>query len=755
MNELEKNEDQVIGRDIVNIEAQQESSEETPNVIAGIARRWHIALLVFFVICALSLPAIFLLVKPFYNVEGAVKIAPVMSDILKNEQDKGGIFNYEVFMNTQAALFTSDQVLQRVADDLHDKNLKFFQRDSFDLESRVKQKLKGETIDPDMLWLIKQAILKKYIAVNPIENTELIGIYVKYEKEGEAKQIVESFLRNVMILGQTNSIEDEDTSLSILDSERKDLEGKIKSASQSILKLAEEYGTDTLTGRQEMMIQRITALQAELIRTQSERGSAEIEVSLLERSEKGIIPPYELLKMRQQYVNADASVLTFVSNIAELEQKMFLDQLTLTPVHPDINKFKDLLEVMRKRLEELKEEASKKFDELLASATDFIGDSDLNQARMKLEHISGTEKLLKEEIAKEDHESIKLGQMQLEIESLQEEKELYTKNHELVIQRIRELQINQKRPARMSIHYNAQTESVTDNRIKYSFAVMFAGFFFSAWIAFMRDKADKRLRIPEDAAKRIGIRIIGTTTSMYAVKSSLLPEQIIDDYQTIRANLELINGHGIPHMLVVTSPSMGEGKTTFSVNLATSLAEAGKKVLLIDGDLRKPDVARILNLPRETKGIQDVLSGIPFEHAVYAVTESGLDVLAADFYDNTDGYELLALPQTAERINSISNKYDHVIIDTPPVLSFPDALMWAKIADAVVLTSFSGQTTLPDLKEANERLLQANAKVLGCVVSSVEAENRYYQRSSAYYAQSARARRARKKALLSFGKQNG
>jgi capsular exopolysaccharide synthesis family protein len=197
---------------------------------------------------------------------------------------------------------------------------------------------------------------------------------------------------------------------------------------------------------------------------------------------------------------------------------------------------------------------------------------------------------------------------------------------------------------------------------------------------------------------------------------------------------------------------MREGKTTFSVNLATSLAEAGKKVLLIDGDLRKPDVGKLLNLPKDTQGIQDVLSGIPFEHAIQAISDSGLDVLAADFYDHSDSYELLALPQTPERIRNISNKYDHVIIDTPPVLSFPDALMWTRMADAVVLTSFSGYTKLPELKEANERLLKANAKVLGCVISSVDAENSYYRHSAAYYAQSARARRARKKALLSFEK---
>jgi receptor protein-tyrosine kinase len=178
------------------------------------------------------------------------------------------------------------------------------------------------------------------------------------------------------------------------------------------------------------------------------------------------------------------------------------------------------------------------------------------------------------------------------------------------------------------------------------------------------------------------------------------------------------------------------------------MAESGLKVLLIDGDLRKPDVARLLNLPEGSRGLQDVLCGVKFEQAVYSVAATGLDVLAADFTDATDAYEMLAQPATARIINLIGRRYDHVIIDTPPVLGFPDALMWAKIGNAAILISYAGHTTMPDLREAKERLAQINVKVLGTVLSSVQAGHGYYRHGHSYYAQTRDSAKVSRRKLM-------
>ena len=93
---------------------------------------------------------------------------------------------------------------------------------------------------------------------------------------------------------------------------------------------------------------------------------------------------------------------------------------------------------------------------------------------------------------------------------------------------------------------------VITKRVKYSMGMVFVSLICGMGLAFLRDKADLSLRTPDDVAKRIGMRIIGTTTSLNTVKPALLPEQIVGDYQTIRTNLGLLGGKGIPKKLVIT-----------------------------------------------------------------------------------------------------------------------------------------------------------------------------------------------------------
>jgi capsular exopolysaccharide synthesis family protein len=427
-----------------------------------------------------------------------------------------------------------------------------------------------------------------------------------------------------------------------------------------------------------------------------------------------------------------------------LEEELISAGQILSSENTQLKRRAELLEVFKTNLEEHRKKVEETFDESITEELSENRAASLADAKLELDGLIAQEKILQAKINEQDLDTIQLGRKQLDIAEQQEQLALTKEVYDTIRRRIQQLEMETKRPARISVPYETTVASVPNKRVKYTMALMFGSMACGMMLAFLRDKMDHRLRTPEDVAKRIGIRIIGTTTSSHNIKPALLPEHIAEDYQTIRTNLGLLNGEGIPNKLIVTSPGMREGKTTFAVNLATSLSRAGKKVLLIDGDLIKPDIAHLLNLPEGLKGLQDVLLGKEFDQAVYSIASTGLDVLASDPQSRTNGYELLASPGTRRCIDMLSQNYDHVIIDTPPVLAFPDALIWAKFGDGVILTSFAGRTTTPELKEAKERLTQINVRLLGIVLSNVQQSSYRYRHN--YYTQNAKSRKTVKRA---------
>jgi polysaccharide biosynthesis transport protein len=737
MNELEKYHDPAVGQDVVSWQVPTDpDGEATPDLLGGILRRWYIVLLVVLVVCAVGVPAVWLLVKPSYEVTGALRIAPILVDILNEQTNTGQISDYERFMNTEAEKITSSSVIQRVADALADRNLSFFKDEPNGLFSKWEQKLLGPPAKLDPAMKLKRAIVdEQNIVVAADRNKELIKVTMYSPNPKEAKQIVDAFINAYMELEVVASNQNENRQLTLLENERDTLLDKINNTRQSIYQLGQEYGTVALQSRQDMMQQRVSTLLNTLTSVEAERIKLEAQVLLLERTPQHTVAPEDLLKMRQDYVNQDTSVIALAQRLTELDQEIIVAKQSLAPGNPQIEDKIQTREALQQRLDDRKQQVGKEFDKIVAKEAADAGNKQLATVRSQLDETKEYEKRLQETLSKEDTQTVGLGRKQLAIDQLKGDLDLTKERYDLVVKRVQDLDLQRKRPARVSVYYNADVASINDKRTKLSLAVVFGSLVCGMGLAYLRDKADLCLRTPDDVAKRIGIRIIGTTTSLNDVKPAFLPGKIVGDYQTIRANLGLLGSQGIPRRLVVTSPGTKEGKTTFAVNLATSMAEAGKKVLLIDGDLRKPDVARLLNLPKGSRGLQDVLCGVKFEQAVYSVASTGLDVLAADFGDTADAYELLALPSTAKRINMICRNYDHVIIDTPPALGFPDALIWAKMGDAAILVSYAGHTTTPDLKEAKERLAQINVKVLGTVLSSVQADHAYYRQGQTYHTQ--------------------
>ncbi len=746
MNNLDKDTDRLLEQKLIKVETPSEpGSQSSSDLIKGVLRRWYIVLFIFLTMCAIGLPAIWYLIKPRYIVSGALRFTPVLTNILTGEQNPA-----QTSMFTEAEVITSERFVQRVADDLASRNLSFFEDESSGLAEKVKQKLIGETTKLDVVTKLKRAISSNIITAKAVRNTELLKLTMENGQPEEAKQIIDAFINAYMDIEVSSSSEDQNRKLNLLDAERKLLEDKLRSSNEAIRQSASEFGSTNLIDRQDMRLRRVTAILSELTSVEARRINLEAQVQFQEQIKEQSIAPEVLLRIRNERINSDPMIQELTRNVVSLERDLIVAKQTFTADNPSLKQKQDLLDAFRSQIEEQRKKTSKDFNDVASEEIARVNKERSLNIRTELEQTKVHENHLREVLAQEDTQVIEIGRKQLNIEDLKFQQSLDQETYDTIRRRIRDVELERKRPARVSVAYNADISDIRDKRAKYSAALLFGALFCGMGLAFLRDKVDKRLRTPDDITKCINIPVIGTTRNLRHIKPAHVTSQIESEYQTIRANLGLLNQNGMPRKLVVTSPGTQEGKTTFAINLATSMAKAGKKVLLIDGDLRKSDIASLLNLPKDVNGLQDALLGIESDKAIYSISSIGLNVLSAKSCNGNDVYELISSPMAAKQISKLSENYDCIIIDTPPLLAFPDALVWAKIAGAVILISFAGRTTIPDLQEANERLMQTNVRVLGTVLGNVQAAHSFYHLYDNYQAHNNYLRKKTSQAKVSL-----
>jgi capsular exopolysaccharide synthesis family protein len=237
--------------------------------------------------------------------------------------------------------------------------------------------------------------------------------------------------------------------------------------------------------------------------------------------------------------------------------------------------------------------------------------------------------------------------------------------------------------------------------------------------------------------------------SHFAPKSSLA-----ECYRTVRTNVNFASLEKHIKSIVVTSSSPQEGKTSTIVNLAITMAQAGRKVLLLEGDLRKPVIAKMFGLP-SSEGLTDaILANFEWKKCVRTIADMMAGKMTVDEVLKTPGIENLNIipagtvpPNPAELVNSqyihdlineAKQEYDYVFIDAPPLLSAADAAVLGSKADGVVMVYRVGKIPRGALKRAKSQLEQVKANVIGVVLNGLKAElstdySDYRYRSYYYY----------------------
>ncbi|UOR14056.1 CpsD/CapB family tyrosine-protein kinase [Halobacillus amylolyticus] len=200
---------------------------------------------------------------------------------------------------------------------------------------------------------------------------------------------------------------------------------------------------------------------------------------------------------------------------------------------------------------------------------------------------------------------------------------------------------------------------------------------------------------------------------------------IAEQYRTIRANLQFASVDKELQSLLITSAGPSEGKSMTSANMAAVFAQQGKRVLLVDGDLRKPTVHHSFRL-NNTKGLSNFLVGRQTLKETTQITAvDNLDVLPSGPIPPNPS-ELLGSKAMHKLMMEARQHYDLIILDTPPVLAVSDSQVLAREVDGVMLVVRSGQTEFQAAERAKELLEQSKANLLGVVLNDREKKNSNY-----------------------------
>lgn len=277
---------------------------------------------------------------------------------------------------------------------------------------------------------------------------------------------------------------------------------------------------------------------------------------------------------------------------------------------------------------------------------------------------------------------------------------------------------------------------IAPNKQKIIMLASMGALVFAVGLVILLEMLDATLKSGDDVEQRLGLPTLGTLQLLRGgqLKNKSPARFILEDrkssfaesIRTIRSGV-ILSSLDKPHkVIMITSTVPGEGKTTVAINLALSLAQV-EKVLLIDADMRRPSVGKYFELPKDRPGLSDFVAGNASEEQVIYRDGSGLSVISAGVIPPNPS-ELLSSNKFAHQIHEFARQYDRVVIDSAPVQAVSDPVLISKASSGVIYVVKADATPYPLVQGAVRKLARVNAKLIGVVLNQQDTSksSRYY-----------------------------
>lgn len=257
-------------------------------------------------------------------------------------------------------------------------------------------------------------------------------------------------------------------------------------------------------------------------------------------------------------------------------------------------------------------------------------------------------------------------------------------------------------------------------------------------LAFFFDYLDNTIKSPEEIELKVGVPVVGTVTLLKG-KDKAMDKIVIEEpssllaenYKAIRTSILLSTPENHPKTLLITSMSASEGKTVTSINLASSIALSQYNTLLVDADLRRPRIHKVFQLDN-SKGLSAYLAGASDMSIVQPGPIDNLSFITAGPIPPNPS-ELLGSNRMHELIRVMSEKFDIILFDSPPLMTVTDSLILSKFLNVTLVVAKAGSTTYDICKRGLKLMSDINANVLGLVVNALDVKKSGYYYYGYYY----------------------
>lgn len=708
--------------------------------------------------------------RPLYTASATIKIEPqnpsamAIEEMLTAQVVRDASFNY---YPTQFALLKSGALAARVIAKLGlESNPAFTEGNPLPLIDRMLSRLFGplESFFTYVSRLLEDTpthtegpprvkefalgvhpglidLYLRYLTVEPVPNTRLVKVLFKTPDPQLSQALANTHAATFIRMGMETRFELTKEAQDFLEHKRSELKAKFERSEQALHRFRQAHGVISMAGNENIVVERMVDLNKRLTEARARR----IELESL----------YRMVK------NKNAQYLSQVIGNSMIQQhKVRLDTLEaeqarlatiFMPDHPRLLEISPQIRGAQRRLS-------------LEIANIVRGiESDYADARAK-------EQALEAEAKRQQQAALNLKELGVEYNVLQGEVDANRAVYESVLKRLTETNVSKDvsisniqtiEPAEMPLK---PAPRQTPRNLQLAAAV---ALLCGVGLAIFLEYLNSTVNTPEDVWRALSVPTLGVVPHLRSLRHSIygygrLPKRsplrrlahpsvaagdaisqnltvsyhplslISESYRSIRTVLLLAQAKKPPQVTLLTSAHPGEGKTTITVNLAIALAQSRRTVVVVDADLRKGNCHTLLHLPNH-RGLTDILTdGLTLEEGVQRTTVTGLSLLSRGSVP-PNPTDLLDSSKMKEVLQGLRERFDFVLIDSPPVIAVSDAAVLSALCDGVLLVLRGQRTTVEAARRAVEHLEAVGAPILGAVLNAIDIRNPDYADYRRYY----------------------